>query len=89
MNELKNKNNGLFFILYPVYSWDCKIHWLHKCPGYDTKQYDGENLVMLELWGMQSTPSLPLLPGPFWPKIVAPGWNKNKIHTHSKLNYLE
>ena len=25
---------------------------------------------MLELWGMQSTPSLPLLPGPLWPRVV-------------------
>ena len=29
--------------------------------------------VMLELWGMQSTSSLPLLPGPLWPGVVAPG----------------
>ena len=28
--------------------------------------------VMLELWGMQSTPSLPLLPGLLWPGMVAP-----------------
>ena len=27
---------------------------------------------MLELWEMQDTPSLPLLPGPLWPGIVAP-----------------
>ena len=27
---------------------------------------------MIELWGMQSTPSLPLLPGPLCPDIVAP-----------------
>ena len=26
---------------------------------------------MLELWGMLSTPSLPLLPGPLGPKVVA------------------
>ena len=31
----------------------------NKCPGYDTRQADGEASVMLELWGMQSTPSLP------------------------------
>ena len=29
-----------------------------------TKQSDGEASVILELWGMQSTPSLALLPGP-------------------------
>ena len=77
--------------------WDCRIHRLHlcrgvrsprnKCPGYDTKQSDGEVPVMLELWGMQTTPSLPLLPGPFWPGMVAPdraliyGLNRNKLHT--------
>ena len=27
---------------------------------------------MLEFLGMQNTPSLPLLPGPLWPKVVAP-----------------
>ena len=27
---------------------------------------------MLELWGTQSTPSLPSLPGPLWPGVVAP-----------------
>ena len=37
-----------------------------------TKQSDGEALVMPELWGMWGTPSLPLLPGPLWPGVVAP-----------------
>ena len=27
---------------------------------------------MLGLWGMQSTPSLPLLLGLLWPRVVAP-----------------
>ena len=27
---------------------------------------------MLELWGIQSTPSLPLPPGPLWPGVAAP-----------------
>ena len=39
---------------------------------YDIKQFEGEVLVMLELWEMQSTPSLPSLSGPLWPKVVAP-----------------
>ena len=42
------------------------------CPGYDIKLSDGEVLVMLEPWRMQSTPSLPSLPGPLWPGVVAP-----------------
>ena len=44
----------------------------NECPGYDTKQSDGEVPAVLELWGMWSTPSLPLLPGPLWPGVVAP-----------------
>ena len=40
------------------------------CPGCDIKQSDGKVLVM-ELWGMRSTPSLPLLSGPLWPGKVA------------------
>ena len=44
----------------------------NKYPGDDTKQSDGEVPVMLELWGMQSTPSLPLLPGLLWPGMIAP-----------------
>ena len=41
-------------------------------PGYVIKQSDGEVPVMLGLWGIWSTPSLPLLPGPLWAGVVAP-----------------
>ena len=44
----------------------------NECPGYDTKQSDGEVPAVLELWGMWSTPSLPSLPGPLWPEMGAP-----------------
>ena len=40
-------------------------------PGYDIKQSDGEVSVILEFWGMRSTPSLPSLPGPLFPGVVA------------------
>ena len=65
---------------FPV-GWDCRIHQLllcrrvnptHQYPGYDPKQSDSEVPVILRLWGMRSTPSLPFLPGPLWPGIVAP-----------------
>ena len=46
-------------------------HPSDDCPGYDTKQSDVEVPVMLELWGIWSTPSLPLLPGLLWPGVVA------------------
>ena len=41
-------------------------------PRYDIKRSDGDVPVMLGLWGMQSTPSLTLLPGPLCPGMVAP-----------------
>ena len=37
---------------------------LNECPGYNSKQSDDEALLMLELWGMQSTLSFPSLPDP-------------------------
>ena len=42
----------------------------NECPGYDTKQSDGE--VFLELWGIQSTLSLTLFSGSLWPGDLAP-----------------
>ena len=45
---------------------------LNECPGYDTKLSDGEALVMLELWGMQSSLLLPTLPGSLESRVVAP-----------------
>ena len=44
----------------------------NECTRYDTKQSDVEVPAVLDLWGMQSTPSLPLLPGPLWPGVIAP-----------------
>ena len=66
-------------LCFPI-GWGCRIHWLHlcrrikapnQCPGYDIKQSDGEAQIILELWGIQSTPSLPSLLGPLWPRVVA------------------
>ena len=37
-----------------------------ECPEYDTKTaFDGE-VSVLEIWGVWSKPSMPLLPGPVW-----------------------
>ena len=55
----------IFYILGKV--GDCSWGWPEG-----SLSYDGEAPVMLELWGMQSTPSLPLLPGILWPTVVAP-----------------
>ena len=62
--------------------WGSRIHRLHlfrgvrplpnECPWYGTKRSDGEVLVMPELWGMRSTPSLPSLPCLLWLGIVVP-----------------
>ncbi len=48
----------------------------NECPGYDTKQSDGEAPVMLELWGMWSTPLLLSLQGLLWPHIGPYLWVK-------------
>ena len=79
--------------------WGCRIHRLflcrgvrpppNECPRYDIKQSDGEVPVM------RSTPSLPLLPGPLWPGVVASdkgliyGSNRTKLHTYAKLDCLK
>ena len=44
----------------------------NECPGFDIKQSDDEAPVMLDLWGMQSNPSLPSLLFPLGPRVVAP-----------------
>ena len=53
------------------------LDFLNECPGYDTKQSDGEVPVM------RSTPSLPSLPGPLC------GLNRTNLCTYAKLNYLK
>ena len=45
---------------------------IHPTSGYVTKLSDGEVPAMLELCRMRSTPSLPSLPGPPLPGVVAP-----------------
>ena len=57
---------------------------VNECAGYDNKQSDGEVPVILKLWGMQSTPSLPSLPGPFWSGVVAPDKGPNYGLNRSK-----
>ena len=65
---------------------DCTL-----CLGYNTKLSDGEVPVMVELWGMWSTPSLPWLQGSLCPGVVAPdkGPNRTKLRTYAKLNCLK
>ena len=53
-------------------------------PGYDTKQSDGEVPVMLELWGMRSTPLLPSLPGLLRSGVVA--LDKGPIYGLNRTN---
>ena len=51
--------------------WGYKIHRLNECPVYDTKPSNGEAPVMREFGGIR-THSLPSLPGPILPEVVAP-----------------
>ena len=54
----------------------------YECPRYVTKQSDGEVSVMLELWGMRSTP---LLPGVVVPDRV-PSMGQIELNTVLILN---
>ena len=58
----------------------------NECPVYDIKHSDGEVPVMLELWGTRSIPSLPMLPGPLWPGMVAP--DKGPIYGQNRTNWI-
>ena len=91
---------GSFWFLYPITWWPSPLDLqntptasLHmgktppnECPDYNTKQSDVEVPVMLELWGMQRTPLLPSLPGPLWPRVVAP--DRVLSIGQTKLKYL-
>ena len=62
---------GSIKMFHPV-GCGCRIHRLHFCKevrlpnenlGFDTKHADSDAPI-LELWGIRSTPLLPLLPRP-------------------------
>ena len=100
MSERVQIDSGKWFYTRCLVGWGCRIHRLFLCwwvrppspnesPRYDTKQFDGEVPVMLELWGMQSTLSLPLLPGPLWPGMVAPDiYGLNRTNCILMLNWI-
>ena len=92
---------ALKYVLDDPASWDCRMHQQHFCRGvrlpqwvswYDTKQSDGEDALILELWGMQSTPWLSSLLGPLWPWMGAPDrvLSMGKIEQNSifRLNWV-
>ena len=71
-----------FLLLLCPLGWGCRINRrnlcrrvrrLNECLEYNTKQSDGEVTVMLELWGMWNIPSFPLISGPLWSGMAAPG----------------
>ena len=47
---------------------------------------------MFELWEMQGTPTLPLLPSPLWPGVVAPNniqsMGQIELNRVFKLNWI-
>ena len=63
-------NYGLNSATCPV-GWSCRIHQLHLFRGRRSPLHPSVVVVMLELWGMWTTPSLPSLPDPLWPGVVA------------------
>ena len=85
----------IFVVVYPV-GWGCRIYQLFLCRGVrhpkSVLDITLNNLVMLELWGMQSTPSLPLFPGSLWPKVGATDWvlsmGQIKLNCILMLNWI-
>ena len=63
-----NRNEMHIFLNSPLFTKSVG----DECPTYETKLSDGEIPVMLELWGMRSTPLLLSLPGSLWPGVVVP-----------------
>ena len=61
-----------FFLCERIHLQRRKTPSPNECPGYDTKQSDGEAPVMQELWEIRGIPLLPSLPGPHWPRVLAP-----------------
>ena len=61
----------------------------NDCHELDTEQSDGEDIV-LELWGLQSNPLLPLLPGQLWSLVViyvsAPSMGQIELFNGVKTN---
>ena len=69
---------GLFYASRRINYFHCMLiitflflESFFPCPGYDTKQSDGEVLVLLKFCEMRSSPSLPSLPGPLWDGVIA------------------
>ena len=64
-------NNLQRLICHKIQPTNHRLHLCPMSPGYNTKRSD-EAPMMLEIWGIWSTLSSPLLPGPLWPGMVAP-----------------
>ena len=66
-------------ILSKTSVWGCRILQMDLCSGIIPHRPRivldmalNNLMVMLDLWRMWSTPSLPLLPSPLWPGMLAP-----------------
>ena len=59
----------------------------NECPGFDTKQSDGEVQIILELWGMRSNTSLLSSPDLLWLGVVAPDKGPMYGSNRTKLNW--
>ena len=57
----------------------------NEFPDMTLKKSDGEALVILKFWGMQSTLSLPLLSGPLKLWVVAP----NRVRSMGQIELFD
>ena len=87
--------------MYCPVGWGCRIHWLllcrgkrppHKkneCPGYETKQSDGE----VGPWGLGALgntehPLIAIAPRSLWLGVVAPIYGLNRTNGILMLNCI-
>ena len=94
---LSNTNN---LFTCPV-GWGCTIHGLHLCREVKPSTMSVLDMtlnflmephvpLMLELWEIQSTTSLPTLPGPLWLGVLAPDrvLSMGQIELNCTLNWI-
>ena len=43
---------------------------------------------MLQIWGMESAPYLPSVPGPLWPGVIATDMSQIKLNSVLMLNWI-
>ena len=74
----------MYMVNFPSFHLHRGNTYANEGPNYDTKQSDSEVPVILEIWGMRSTSSMPLSQVHFFKQNYFWHWHC----TYAKLNCL-